>query len=63
MIILKIILKTVLSHGAELWLPSGLSHSSTPIRTYKCDGRIAARRPPRSVRRSAALLPELPEAF
>ena len=53
----------VLPHGVELGLPSGLSHSWTPTRTYTCDGCMAARRLPRGVRRSAALLPQLPEAF
>ena len=40
--------------GVDFELPSGPSHSWNPILSYTCDGFMAARRLPRSVRRSAA---------
>ena len=43
--------------GVDFEVPSGPSHSWNPILSYTCDGFMAARRLPRSVRRSAALLP------
>ena len=52
--------------GVDFELPSGPSHSWNPILSYTCDGFMAARRLPRSVRRSAALSAPsegLPEAF